>query len=562
MSTAASNDMDNELDRRVRANQERLVADLKQDYDFIVCGAGSSGCVVARRLAEDPCVNVLLLEAGGSDDLPCVTESKLWHTNLGSATDWAFQAEANQHLNGRALMLSMGKVLGGGSSINLMAWARGHRADWDLFAAESGNKAWSYASVLDIYRRIEDWRGAPDLEHRGSGGPIYVQPKCDPHPVSRIVLAAAECLGIGCFDQANGKMMEGKGGAAIIEVRARGGKRHSVFRSYTYPYMDRPNLTVLPNALVRRVLIDGSRATAVEVCHRDELRRFRAGAEVVLSMGAIQTPKVLMLSGIGDQDILRPLGIPAKHHLPGVGRNFQDHLGFSCIWEIPSCPPADQPGDAVMFWPSGDGRDEPDLFACQGAMLLASQENAARFGLPGMGWTMIGALTHPSSRGSVMLTGPDPDQPARVIHNGLSHPDDLRLAVKCVEDMRAVGNSALLRTRSLFQREVMPGCLKGEDLVGYLRDAAITYWHMAGTAKMGHDSLSVVDGSLKVHGVENLRVADASIMPRITSANTMAPCVVIGERAGEEIKSEHGLSGLDDVVALRDAESVSGLERS
>jgi choline dehydrogenase len=562
MSTAATNDVDDELDLRIRVNQDRLAADLKQEYDFIVCGAGSSGCVVARRLAEDPSANVLLLEAGGGDDMPCVTESKLWHTNLGSATDWAFRSEPNQHLNDRALTLSMGKVLGGGSSINLMAWARGHRADWDFFAAASDNKAWSYASVLDIYRRIEDWQGAPDPERRGSGGPVYVQPKCDPHPAGRLVLQAAECLGIGAFDQANGKMMEGRGGAAIIEVRARGGKRRSAFRSYTYPYMDRPNLTVLANALVRRVLVDGSRAIAVEVCYRDELRRFRAGAEVVLSTGAIHTPKILMLSGIGDQDILRPLGIPTKQHLPGVGLNFQDHLGFSCIWEIPACPPADQPGDAAMFWASRDDLNEPDLFACQGAMVLASQENIARFGLPEMGWTMIGALTHPDSRGSVALTSSDPDQPARVMHNGLSHPDDLRLAVKCVEDMRAVGNSALLGNRQLFKREVMPGRLKDEELLAYLRDAAITYWHMVGTAKMGHDSLSVVDGSLKVHGIENLRVADASIMPRITSGNTMAPCVVIGERAGDEIRSEHGMSGQGAVITLDDAESVSELESS
>ena len=540
MATDSPNGVDSDLDRRVRANQARLAADLKREYDFIVCGAGSSGCVVARRLAEDPAVSVLLLEAGGSDDIPSVSESHLWHTNLGGVTDWAFQAEPNQHLNGRALPLSMGKVLGGGSSINLMAWARGHKADWDFFAAESGNKAWSYASVLDIYRQMEDWHGAPDHEHRGSGGPIYVQPKCDPHPGARVVLEAAGCLGIETFDHPNGKMMEGKGGAAIIEVRARKGKRQSVFRSYTYPYMDRPNLTVLPNALVHRVIIDRGRATAVEASWRNEVRQFRAGAEVVLSMGAIHTPKVLMLSGVGDQDILRPLEIPAKQHLPGVGRNFHDHLGFSCIWEIPACPPADQPGDAVMFWPSQDGLDEPGMFACQGALLLASQENIARFGLPDTGWTMIGALTQPQSRGKVVLTGPRPDQPVRVLDNGLSHPDDLRLAVKCVEGMREVGNSALLQP--FFTREVMPGDLKGEDLVTYLRDAAITYWHMVGTAKMGRDPLAVVDGRLRVYGVEDLRIADASIMPRITSGNTMAPCVVIGERVAEEIKAEHRLA--------------------
>jgi choline dehydrogenase len=543
MSADSPTGVDNDLDRRVRERQKRLAANLKEHYDFIVCGAGSSGCVIARRLAEDPAASVLLLEAGGSDDIPSVTESNLWHTNLGGARDWAFQAEPNQHLNGRALTLSMGKVLGGGSSINLMAWARGHKADWDFFAAESGNKAWSYASVLDIYRRIENWHGAPDGEYRGSRGPIYVQPKSNPHPASSGVIEAAGCLGIGPFDHPNGKMMEGKGGAAIIEVRARDGKRQSVFRSYTYPYMDRPNLTVLSNAFVRRVIISRGQATAVEVSYRGSVRRFRAGAEIILSMGAIHTPKVLMLSGVGDREKLRSLGIPVEQHLPGVGRNFQDHLGLSCMWEVPPCQPADQPGDVVMFWPSRSDLDEPDLFACQGALPLASQENIARFGLPDTAWTMFGAATQPKSRGWVELISSDPDQPVRVVENGLSHHDDVRLAVKCVEGMRELGNSAVLRP--FFKREVMPGDLKGEHMLAYLRDAALSYWHQVGTAKMGLDPLAVVNGGLKVHGVENLRVADGSIMPRITTGNTMAPCVVIGERAADEIKAEHELAGAE-----------------
>jgi choline dehydrogenase-like flavoprotein len=539
MLTAFRNEVDDDLDRRVRVNQRRLAADLKQNYDFIVCGAGSSGSVVAGRLAENPAVSVLLLEAGGTDDIPCVREPRLWHKNLGGATDWAFQAEPNEHLNGRALMLSMGKVLGGGSSINVMAWARGHKSDWDFFAAESGNEAWSYASILDLYRRLEDWHGDPDPQYRGSGGPVFVAPKINPHPATHALVEAARCLGVGPHANPNGKMMEGKGGAAIIDLRARDGKRQSVFRSYTYPYMDRSNLTVLSEALVRRVIIDGSRATAVEVAYRGEVRTFFADAEIVLSMGAIHTPKTLMLSGVGDQDMLRRLGIPAVQHLPGVGRNLHDHLALSCMWELPAGQADVQPGNAVTFWPSADGLDEPDLFACHGAFVLASPENLWRFDVPDTAWTMVGALTQPKSRGRVDLTSSDPDRPVRVVENGMSHPDDVRLAVKCVEGLRELGNSAPLRP--FFKREVMPGNLKGEDLVTYLRDAALSYWHPVGTAKMGRDPLAVVDGNLKVYGIDNLRVADGSIMPRITTGNTMAPCVVIGERAAAEIKAEHRL---------------------
>lgn len=538
MSTKLSTELDNDLHRRVRENQDRLTADLKQQYDFVVCGAGSSGSVVARRLAEDPAVSVLLVEAGGSDDVPSVTDVGLWQTNLGSETDWAFPAEPNQHLNGRSLTLSMGRVLGGGSSINAMLWARGHQADWDFFAAESGNDAWGYQAVLDLYRRIEDWQGAPD-DRRGSGGPVYVQPKHNPHPAGPAVVEAARCLGVVPFANPNGKMMEGKGGAASMDLRARGDKRESVFRSYTYPYMDRPNLTVLSNALVRQVIIERHRAIGVEVRYRNEVRQFLAGTEVVLSMGAIHTPKILMLSGVGDQHQLRPLGIPVKQHLPGVGRNFHDHLAISCLWESSAGESPQCTGDTVLFWPGEEGGDQPDFFAGQGAMLIGSPENIARFGLPEAGWGFFGGLTHPKSRGRVELTSSDPDRPVRVLHNGLSDPDDLRLTVKFVEELRQVGNSRLLRPYT--KREVMPGDLKGDDLVTYVRDAGLTYWHYVGTAKMGRDAFAVVDGSLRVYGIENLRVADGSIMPRITAANTMAPCVVIGERAAEEIKAEHRL---------------------
>src|SRR5271169_885406 len=222
---------------RVRINQQKLAAELKSHYDFIVCGSGSAGSVVARRLAENPEVSVLLLEAGGSDDVPSVMEAGQWPLNLGSERDWGFKDHPNPHLDGRSIPLSMGKVLGGGSSINVMAWARGHKNDWDFFAVEASDEAWSYESVLDIYQRIEDWHGEPDPDYRGTGGPVYIQPAPDPNPIAPAALEAARSVGIPTFENQNGRMMEGAGGASIFDLRVRDGYRQSVFRSYVFPYM-------------------------------------------------------------------------------------------------------------------------------------------------------------------------------------------------------------------------------------------------------------------------------------------------------------------------------------
>jgi choline dehydrogenase len=214
-----------------------------------------------------------------------------------------------------------------------MAWARGHKNDWDFFAEEAGDRGWNYESVLNIYRRIEDWNGAPDPKYRGTGGPVFVQPAPDPNPIAPAMVEGARSIGIPTFEHHNGRMMEGDGGAAIFDLRVRDGQRLSVFRSYTYPRMAQSNLTVLTNALVTRLTFDGKRATGIEFGYDGKIHRIGARGEVVLSLGAMHTPNVLMLSGIGDAAELRRLGIPLIQHLPGVGQNFQDHFGIGCIWE-------------------------------------------------------------------------------------------------------------------------------------------------------------------------------------------------------------------------------------
>jgi choline dehydrogenase len=520
--------------------QRRLHAELKPQYDFVVCGSGSSGSVVARRLAENPDVSVLLLEAGGDDDVPEVMRAEQWPLNLGSERDWNFSAQPSPHLNGRSIPYSMGKVLGGGSSINVMAWARGHKNDWDYFASEAGDKAWSYESVLDIYRRIEDWHGAPDPDYRGTGGPVYVEPARDPNPIAPAALEGARSVGIPTFENQNGRMMEGAGGASIFDVRVRDGYRQSVFRSYVFPYMNRPNLTVLTGALVTRVTFDHTRATGVEFSHDGQIHRVGAGSEVVLSLGAIHTPKVLMQSGIGEQAELQRHGIPVVQHLPGVGQNLQDHPLFACVWQYQQpLAPRNNGAEATFFWKSDPGLDTPDLQIGQGEFPMSTAETAARFDVPEFGWTLACGVVRPKSRGHICLTGPDPTYPVQIQANMLSHPDDLKAAVVGVQLCREVGNSAALRP--FTKREVMPGNLKGAELEHFIRDAASTYWHQTCTAKMGKDAMSVVDGRLKVYGVEHLRIADGSIMPRVTTGNTMAPCVIIGERAAQILQGQHTL---------------------
>lgn len=525
--------------RAMQENQAIQRRQLQTEYDFIICGAGTSGSVVAGRLAEDHSARVLLLEAGEDDQSPSIMEPGRWPLNLGSSHDWAFEGEASPGLHGRRLPLSMGKVLGGGSSINVMVWARGHQADWNYFAEEAGDQAWGYESVLGYYRRIEDWQGKADPRRRGSGGPVHVAQPHSPQPLAEATVEAASLAGIPRFESANGEMMEGVGGAAIAELIIRNGKRQSIFQSYTYPRMHQPNLTVLTNALVTRVLFEGRKAIGVEAIVEGKAIRFGADREVVLSLGAVHTPKVLMQSGIGPQAELSRHGIPVVEHLPGVGQNHQDHIAFGCTWEY--LKPQEVGGggcEAALYWKSDARLDAPDLLQCQLEFAVPSPPEVG-VPAPEHGWTMFAGLAQPKSRGRVRLSGPHPNDRAIIEPNALSAPEDLTAALRTIELCREIGNSRCFD--SLVSREVVPLDRDRAGMESFIRNSAVTYWHQSCTAKMGRDPMAVVDSQLRVYGVSRLRIADASIMPRITVSNTMAPCVVIGERAADMIRAAHGI---------------------
>lgn len=484
-------------------------------------------------------MRVLLIEAGGSDETPEVLEPAQWPLNLGSDRDWAFVAQPNPHLNGRAIPLNMGKVLGGSSSINVMVWARGHKNDWDHFAREAGDDAWGYQSVLEIYRRIEDWRGMPDASRRGVGGPVHVEAPHHPQPVAIAMIEAAKSLGIPTFDSPNGAMMEGRGGVALNDLIVKAGRRSSIFRSYILPKQGQPNFSVLTHAQVSRLLFQGTTCVGVEVILGASSKRLMADREVILSMGAINTPKVLMQSGIGPEEELVAHGIATVQHLPGVGRNHQDHVSFGCLFEANEPVEVGAGGsEATLYWKTDPALDSPDVFHCQVEFLVPTPETAQR-GVPEHGWMTFAGLSHPKSRGSVHLTGGNSKDPCRIDANTLSHPDDLRDAAKTIQLARDLAHASPFS--KLLKREAMPGDLSASELDTYIRDSAVTYWHQAGTAKMGRDEMSVVNGDLQVYGIDRLRIADASIMPDVPSGNTMAPCVVIGERAAEIIKKAHGI---------------------
>ena len=509
-------------------------------FDYIVCGAGSSGSVLAGRLAADPAVTVLLVESGGDDEDERVRDPDLWPANLGSERTWNHVTEPNEQLNGRRLAYATGRGLGGGSAVNAGVWARGHRSDWDSYAEAAGDPVWGYAHVLDHYRAIEDWQGAPDPERRGSGGPMRVRPSQDVHPLFTAFLDGAEAAGIPRFDSANGTLMEANSGCAVRDENIHNGVRQTPFRRYVADGTDRPNLTVLPDTTVSRVLLSTGRARGVELVRDGKPLLAHASQEVVLSLGALGTPAVLMRSGIGDEGELRKLAIPVVRHLPGVGRNLDDHIRLPCMWEATEVPlPVPTRSQAVCFWEDETRPDAPEFVMYLSPAPSVSPESAAQYPPPERCFTLMPAMRlRGGSRGRVRLASPDPMAGPRIETNFLADPDDVRSALSAVAMAREIGNSAALRL--FVEREVSPASTAPDAVERFVRDAVETYWHQSGTCRMGHDEDAVVDARLKVHGIEGLRVADASVLPHVTVANTMAPAMVVGERAAEILGAERG----------------------
>jgi choline dehydrogenase len=506
-------------------------------HDYIVIGAGTSGCVIARRLSENPNTNVLLLEAGNTDHKPAFRNSDLrsffgtWNTDA----DWQYLTEEETYLGGRRIPITQGKVLGGSSSINGMIHVRGSKYDYNNWNY-LGNEFWSYKEVLPYFLKMEDYAGGAS-EYHGVGGPVHVVDHTDLTSAAKAFLAAVVELGYKPppTDFNGPDMVNGAGVYQFAHTPE--GKRCSAAVAYLLPATNRPNLTVTPQAQVTHLLLEGKRVVGVEYLQEGTLHQVMAESEVILSAGAFASPQLLMLSGIGPAEHLRLHDIAVVVDLPGVGQNLQDHtllrMGFEC--QEPQPPPS-VITEVGFFTHSRSGMENtaPDLQFLFSSFLFSEEAEGGVF-IGGTHLLCCPTLLRPQSQGSVTLRSNNPLDLAVVRTNYMQCDIDVQVLVKGVEIVRELMNTKAMS--KIGPRELTPGsAIKTEpELRDYIRANCFTEWHPTSTCKMGRDRLSVVDPQLRVYGVEGLRVADASIMPAIVSGNTNAPCLMIGEKAADMI---------------------------
>jgi choline dehydrogenase len=500
------------------------------EFDYVVIGAGSSGCVIVNRLTADPAVRVLLLEAGGPDVDPAILAPGRWTTLLGTAVDWNYQVEPEPGLAGRAIRWPRGKTYGGSSAISAMAYVRGHQLDFDRWAATCG-PSWSFREVLPYFRRIEDnSRGASD--YHGTGGPQAVTDQSDPHAGHAAFLGAASELGFAARPDWDFNGATQENGAGFYQKNIRAGRRHSAAAAFLTPVLSRPNLTVWPNTRALRILFEGTRTTGV-ACARaggtaaapaSTSTNVRARRGVIVSTGAIESPKILMLSGIGPADALRALGIVVRVDAPGVGANLHDHPRVPVRWaaRTPLAPSSVSAG--LLTWSQrGSAPSPPDLQFYVGRGLDTPDPSV----------TLTVALSRPESRGTISLRSADPSAPPLIRANYLAEPGDVDALVEAVRLARSLAETRAYAAIRGAATDPGDAVRSAENIRAYIRRVADTMFHPAGTCRMGSDAGAVVDPELRVRGVDGLWVADASIMPVCVNCQTHAACAMIGERAAE-----------------------------
>lgn len=519
--------------------------------DYVIVGAGSAGCVLAARLSEDPSARVLLLEAGGSGRHPNISIPVAFGKQFRTKLDWDLATEPEPHCDGRSLYVPRGKGLGGSSAMNAMLYVRGRPLDYDLWAAQ-GADGWGWEDVRPYFLRAEDnARGAS--EHHAVGGPLRVEDERSPRPLTTRFLRAAEAAGIPYIDDYNGPEQDG---CALVQVTQKGGRRWSTAKGYLRPAMGRDNLEVVTHAQVERVEIRGGRAVGVR--YRDKRGREHvasADREVILAAGAIGSPQLLMLSGVGPAGELRAHGIDVAADVPGVGRNLQDHPYVVSVWHVEgggSLADAEHPKYLAQWLLRGTGpltssvaeafafvRTRPGLPAAD-VQLHFAPAYFVNHGFEEYDHDAITSgpvLITPKSRGEVTLRSADPRATPKILTNTLAEPDDLRALVEGIRISREIVRQQPLA--DVATREIYPGAdLGDDDLEGDVRRRVELLYHPVGTCRMGSetDEMAVLDPQLRVRGVEGLRVADASVMPVIPGGNTNAPAIMVGERAADLIR--------------------------
>jgi len=532
-----------------------------KSYDYIIIGAGSTGCVIANRLSEDPFNSVLLLEAGGRDVHPYIHIPGAYSKNHKSKHDWGFETEPQRHINNRVIYVPRGKVMGGSSSTNAMAYVRGNKTDYDNWA-KMGNPGWTYEEVLPYFKKSEKYIDIKDKDdpYRGSKGSLLVSEKMPfRSPYGDAFIQACQDLGLKYNDDYNGKLQKG---VSPFQFTIANGKRQSGAAAFIKPILKRKNLTISTRSFVEKILIERDEATGVAFRKGGSIHKVFAKKDVILSAGAIQSPQLLMLSGIGEKSELSKYGIDMKVNLPGVGKNLQDHLFFGV-----GASTKEQKGMNHSIPIVGQMKALGQyVFSKSGPMMSSPLESAAflnidnpnedvnfqlhftplNFGgdydydiydinsLPKEdGISILPTLLHPKSRGFIGLRSADPQANPIIQPKFLSEEQDLMQLLKgaklAIEIMQQTALSKHLK-------ELLSPLDHSDDgLIKHIKKTIETVYHPVGTCKMGNDDMSVVDHELKLHGISNLRVADASIMPKIMSGNTNAPCFMIGEKAADLI---------------------------